>query len=41
MRNPSRSFGSLVRIRPPYLTEDLDLAVLTKSLLKFVVEHFR
>ena len=36
-----RPFGRLVYVMPPYITEDQDLAFLTKSLVKVVAEHFR
>jgi adenosylmethionine-8-amino-7-oxononanoate aminotransferase len=35
-----RPFGRLVYVMPPYITEDQDLAFLTKSLVKVVAEHF-
>jgi adenosylmethionine-8-amino-7-oxononanoate aminotransferase len=36
-----RPFGRLVYVMPPYITDDQDLAFLTKSLVKVVAEHFR
>jgi adenosylmethionine-8-amino-7-oxononanoate aminotransferase len=36
-----RPFGRLVYVMPPYITEDQDLAFLTKSLVKVVAEHLR
>jgi adenosylmethionine-8-amino-7-oxononanoate aminotransferase len=36
-----RPFGRLVYVMPPYITDDQDLAFLTKSLIKVVAEHFR
>jgi len=36
-----RPFGRLVYVMPPYIMEDQDLAVLTKSLVRVVEEHFR
>ncbi|MBE1425175.1 adenosylmethionine-8-amino-7-oxononanoate aminotransferase [Desulfomicrobium macestii] len=35
-----RPFGRLVYVMPPYITDDQDLAFLTKSLIKVVAEHF-
>ena len=34
-----RPFGRLVYVMPPYIMEDQDLAVLTKSLVRVVEEH--